>query len=361
MRRSRSSYSGYRGRRTINDILRLIAIVLAVLVAVMIVSLFLGQSYIVFTDSGLRLDLPFLQKMSPAPVDSGSISVVVQPSSSEPEEPVQLPEKEQSEMLALQLPLGSILDDTAAQKLKQAGANALILNMKDENGQLGWVSRQDLAVQAGVNSKEAGVNEAMEAWNEGEVYTVARVCCFRDNTVPYQRNDVALRAGYGNWRDEQKMRWLNPDSADARAYLIGLCEELAELGFDEILLDCCGFPTQGKVNAIVKNGSYKSGQFSQTVETFLNEVYRALEPYGTVLSLRVQRAVLTGEDTGSGLTAVGLEKFAGRVWMAEDAEEPSLVDLLAGAGVAQSEKRLVVVTDFLSGEEKNAQAVFDGV
>lgn len=55
------------------------------------------------------------------------------------------------------------------------------------------------------------------------MYTIARVCAFRDNTLPYQDNRVALKAGYGNWRDEEKLRWLDPDSETARAYIVGLC------------------------------------------------------------------------------------------------------------------------------------------
>lgn len=62
------------------------------------------------------------------------------------------------------------------------------------------------------------------------MYTIARVCAFRDNTVPYQNNSVALKASYGNWRDELGLRWLNPDSEKARSYLIGLCRELAPVG-----------------------------------------------------------------------------------------------------------------------------------
>ena len=59
MGRSRYGYSGYRGRRTIHDILKVIAIVLAVAVVLMVAVLLWGQQFLVFTDQGVRLNLPF--------------------------------------------------------------------------------------------------------------------------------------------------------------------------------------------------------------------------------------------------------------------------------------------------------------
>lgn len=365
MRRFRSGYGGYRGRRTLNDILKLIAIVLGVLVVLSLSGLLLGQNYIVFTDSGLRLEWPFTQKGEGEPVPPDKVNVVVQPGSSQSEEPEEPEEQEQPPvetpmMAAVELSVDAVLDGTALQKLEQAGANALILDMKDQEGKLGWVSQQEVAVRGEVNAKADGINEALRVWNQGEVYTVASVCCFRDNTVPYQRNDLALRATYGNWRDELGLRWLNPDSADARAYLTGLCGELAQLGFDEILLDCYAFPTQGKRSAIVQSGSYQSGQFAQVTETFLDEVRQAVKPYGTVLSIRANRTVFTGENADSGLTAAVMEGGADRIWMPEDGEEPALPDLLSSFGITRPEERLVEVVSVLSGEGKTPRAMLDG-
>lgn len=59
---SGGNYGGYRGRRTLTDILKIIAIVLGVVVVLVLAGLFLAQDYIVYTDEGLRLELPFLQE-----------------------------------------------------------------------------------------------------------------------------------------------------------------------------------------------------------------------------------------------------------------------------------------------------------
>ena len=364
MRRSQNRYSGYRGRRTANDLLKRIALVLAVLVALVLGGLFLGQDYIVFTDNGLRLDLPFFRRETQEPLDPGSVSVVVRPKEPEDNEPEdQQPEEQQpvpeEAMAAVELPVSALLDGTAAQRLEEAGANSLILEMKDREGRLAWRSRQELAVQSGVPMGTEEMNEALRLWNEGGVYTVARVCCFRDNTLPYQRNEVALRAGYGNWRDELGLRWLNPDSQAARTYLADLCEELAQLGFDEILLECCQFPCRGNLGAIVPNGSFADGGFETVMAGFLSQLGERLEPYGTVLSLRADRDALADGAAGSGLTAAALESGVDRIWMEEDGQEPALVELLSQAGLSEPEQRLVVLVPALDGESAAPQAVLE--
>lgn len=345
MGRFRSGYNNYRGRRTVTDILKWIAIVLGVLVVVMLGVLFFAQEDLVFTDSGLKWPDPFAQTGgAQSTQESGEINVVIQPpagsESSSQEETGAVPETGE-EMSGLELPVSAVLDGTDQDQLTAAGANALILEMKDTEGKLGWSSQQPLAVQGGVNSTQSGVNEALQTWNQGDVYTIARVCCFRDNTMPYQHNNMALRANYGNWRDELGLRWLNPDSQEVWDYLSGLCGELAQLGFDEIVLECCAFPTQGNLEAIVHNGSYGTGEFQTAIESFLQQVQTAIEPYGTTLSIQASRNEVSGTVSGSGLTGAVLEQYADRIWMIQDHLEPQLASLLENAGVTQAETRLV--------------------
>lgn len=340
MSRGRGGYSSYRGRKTIHDILKGVAILLLLLVVLLLGIVFFGPEHI-----GLPGGIPH-PFLSQEPQDPGDISLVILPADSRQEEAP--PEETQAVLAAVELPLESVLDGTAPAQLEAARANALILNMKNEEGQLGWVSRQELAVLAGVSAQTGGINESLQQWNQGDTYTVARLCCFRDNSVPYYRNSTALRTVSGNWRDELSLRWLNPASADAQTYLAGLCAELAELGFDEILLECCSFPTQGRLDAI----STKIDSETQAMEDFLSQVQAALEPYDTVLSIRTEAAALTGAEPLGGLTAACLETYAGRLWLAGDDA--------AAAGINGDGQPLVRIVPALEPESPDPQAVFLG-
>ena len=241
-------------------------------------------------------------------------------------------------MLGLELPVSAVLDGSARDLLGQEGANALVLTMKNEEGELAWATEQPLAVSLGLGSGEEA-ERALEEWLSGDVYTVARVCCFRDNTVPYHRNSMALRASYGNWRDELGLRWLNPASQEARAYVAQLCGELAEMGFDEILLECALFPTTESAQRAILDGVDRA----EATQDFLAQVEQALSPYGAVLSLHLEGDALTGD---SGLTAQRLGQTEWRVWA--DGQDGVLQEQLAQAGVTAESGRLVETVSDLS-------------
>lgn len=356
MGRSGRGYSGYRGRRTWNERFKLMAGVLAALVLLVVVGLIIGQKYIVFTDNGLRLELPFSREEQPASQSPGDVSVVLRPSDGQEGADAPGEEEQEPAMLAVELPVEAVLDGTALERMEELGGTALVLEMKPEEGKLAWASDQTLAGQTGVNGP-AAVNEALRQWNQGGVYTIARVCCFRDNTMPYQRNDLALRASYGNWRDELGLRWLNPDSAGARTYLATLCGELAELGFDEIVLEQCAFPTGGNLESVVQSGSYLSGAYDAAVEELLKGAAQAVEPYETVLSVRCGLDAVAAGGADGGLTVSLLEQYAGRVWTQWEAGTlDEIAARMQAAGLTGGGERLVRVVSALDAQGQGSLA-----
>lgn len=336
MSRSNSDVGGYRGRRTVTDILRLIAIVLAVAVVLVVAGVFFLQRYIVYTDDGPKLQLPSLFQREEGPDGSvsvpepGSLSIIEQEPSGSQSEPGQ---DQEEPGLALQLSVDEVVNGAAAAKLEEAGADALILEVKDQLGRLCWHSEQAIAEWSGVNGQQA-VGDALKAWNQGDVYTVARVHCFQDDMVPYYNNNLALRwAGNNwNWRDELGLRWASPAKEEVRAYNAALCGELAAMGFDEIVLEECYFPIRGGLENIRRGESYEPSRFTAQLEDFLTRVQQAVEPYGTKISLRVGQDTLTGAESASGMTVQLLEQYAYRVWTSPEGYG-ALTDGLSGRGV----------------------------
>lgn len=340
---------GYRGRRSITDALKFIAVALAVIVVLVLAGIVYCQRYIVYTDEGIELDLPpflqmFLQKEkepngSFSLPDPSDVSVIIDPEGGRPE-----PEAPQGTGgYLLELPVSDVTGGTAAARLEEAGAQALVLQMKDSSGRLAWYSGQSAAGRAQVNAPQSN-NDALRQWNEGEWYTIARVCCFRDDSAPYFMNNLALRQGIEyNWRDELGLRWLSPAHEAAQAYIAGLCGELAELGFDEIVLEQFHFPIRGKLELIDRGDRYDPDRFTGELEELLNQVRQAVEPYGTKVSLRVERSTLTREESVSGVTDGLLERYAHRIWMEEDGLLPAPLDLLQLAGITGGAERLVSI------------------
>ena len=69
---------------------------------------------------------------------------------------------------AVTVPLSAVEDGSAEALAAQAGANSVLLDMKTDRGQLGFVSQLAMAASAGVNAGQADINRQLQALNSGE-------------------------------------------------------------------------------------------------------------------------------------------------------------------------------------------------
>lgn len=214
------------------------------------------------------------------------------------------------------------LDQLADAQTLADGYDGVILPMKTADGALGYVSALPLAADAGASSGDPDRNEVLRALNDTPgLYTVAQVSCLRDSALVREEPGLSLHRVSGSpWLDESRQGWLDPAQPQVQSYLIGLCRELAQLGFDEILLTDCGFPTQGDLDSL-----RAVEEKEETLETFCRQLQGALADTPVTLSVMGQRDSVTA-DPVSGQTTALLATF-GRVWtQAEDQEALATFD-----------------------------------
>lgn len=90
---SQRRYNGYHGRTTAWDVLKVVLGLLAIMLVLALVGLTIGQRYIVYTDDGVRLELPFFQREEIPPVDeSAPVDIVQLPGAPKPQ-PAPQPEE----------------------------------------------------------------------------------------------------------------------------------------------------------------------------------------------------------------------------------------------------------------------------
>ena len=214
------------------------------------------------------------------------------------------------------------LDQLADAQTLADGYDGVILPMKTADGALGYVSALPRAADAGASSGDPDRNEVLRALNDTPgLYTVAQVSCLRDSALVREEPGLSLHRVSGSpWLDESRQGWLDPAQPQVQSYLIGLCRELAQLGFDEILLTDCGFPTQGDLDSL-----RAVEEKEETLETFCRQLQGALADTPVTLSVMGQRDSVTA-DPVSGQTTALLATF-GRVWtQAEDQEALAAFD-----------------------------------
>ncbi len=346
---STKGYGGYHGRNRQSTFLKVLIGVLLALLLLAVAALFVLDRYVVYSADGVRLDLPFFREKEEAEPPVSPPVLVATPAPSAPE-PTAEPEQPFQGIL---LPREALYDGTAAGRVEAAGANAAIFDMKADDGTLGYISQIPLAIQAGVSASDPALNAAIQGLNESGLYTVARVSCFRDNAIPRTDMSLAVKSSAGNWRDSGDVRWLSAANERARAYVAGVCAELAGLGFDEILLDSCAFPSQGRLEYIAAGDNYPADGLTPALEAFFQELELALADYPELnVSVMTEAAALTGgADNRSGQTLALLAEYADRLWLAVPIEGEDYAQALEQAGVTAG--RLVTVAGDTTPEDES--------
>lgn len=327
-RRSHRGFQTYYGRRPSGaaSFLKWIIVFLLAVLVVAVGVYFLLQERLIFDEDGVHVIPPWENRVtppppeSPSPDPSPSNAVVV----IEPDPEPTLRELAQENLQAVEVTLTGLLAGNAAERVIAAGGNAAMVEMKRPDGKLNYVSSVSLAISKEASASDTAVNLAIRELVEGDVYTIARVSCFRDHLLGWD-TDYALLTNSGyRWTSNDDLRWTCPAGEKVQDYLADICVELAQIGFDEILLADCGYPTadMGPLGWIRKGDAYPAGSLDTVLGPFLAKLKEALEPYGTALSVTAFAPELMGESQTTGLTWENVLASCDHVWVdAQAAEE----------------------------------------
>lgn len=318
---STRGYGSYRGRSALRRFLTALGIALAILLLVGTAAGLYLQQFLVISDDGVHLELPFVQQETPAPtpvIPSVDAPIDVSPSSTPTPTPTPTPKA--PALNPILLPPETLHDGTALSLVDSAGADCALFDMKHDDGMLEFLSQHTFAVEGGLNTDDSIRNEAILSLNQTEdLYTVARVSCFKDHGLIQYGYDLAIHTNSGyRWTDPEGIRWSSPANPEVQNYLTDLCVELARLGFDEILLDYAGYPNEGNLHYIKKGDAYNADQFSAVIDRFYAQVAQALSDFDVVLSVVTSPSALEGTDVLTGQTPENLAHMD-RLWQQNDA------------------------------------------
>jgi hypothetical protein len=209
--------------------------------------------------------------------------------------------------------------------LTDEGLTALELDVKDENGEVGF-ERQAPAGGRAIGAARPFYNprQAAAAAEEAGVYLIGRVVVFEDPILATQRPELAIkRRDGGVWTNSAGLAWSNPYDERVWKYNVDIAVAAAEAGFDEIMFDYVRFPTDGDLSSAVFEGKRKEAK-TVTIGQFVKYARSRLEPLGA----RVSAAVF-------GLTAtreMGIGQKPSRLAQQLDAIYPMVYPSHFGAG-----------------------------
>ena len=139
-------------------------------------------------------------------------------------------------------------------KLTSHGLNTIELDVKDENGYIGFVSPNmpALATKVGAPRPYYDAAKVIREAHQAGVYVIGRVVTFEDPTLTTGEPDLGIQSKYGGvWKTGSGLGWSNEYDRRVWKYNADVAVAAAKAGFDEIQFDYVRFPTDGDVSAMV--------------------------------------------------------------------------------------------------------------
>lgn len=289
----------YRGRRKFRVPLTIILSVLGVLLVGSVVLFSVLQRFVVYDASGVTLQLP-----SSADTAAEEETILATPDPTF--EPVEVEviyetqdfadtdlggweelESVQALFIAREDVSSATLLAAAVTRAQEGDYSGVVLEMKDETGQLAWASQTETAVNYGTYGT-ADVTETIAALHEQGMTVAAQISCCADTLLGTRNWTVTLQTASGEaYTDDDGVLWLDPYNGTVRAYLEDIVAELAAMGFDEIILADLYHPIAGEGESFT---------YSVSLQTDPDPV--------AAICLLGQRLVTAAEDTDTAVSVL---------------------------------------------------------
>lgn len=366
-RTDKYGYSRYYGSGGPALVIKIIVAILAVVVIVLGLITFGLQKYMVYTENGGHLELPWQNKnpgtsdVDPLPLDGdtsadGSASAdgsgTAEPDTSVPvveepdqEEPTQVDEKLEplpGDLLVQHVSVSDVLNDHAPGTLEDADANGIMLFMKESGGTLNYHADLEMSntLSASISSGQSNtIANVVDDLNKEDYYTLAYLNGFDDAKLSALEEHALLNTEGETWTDSNDVGWANPADEAVQEYLVGVVSDMADMGFDEVVLyDGC-FPWGDGADTVDLEGV----DTEAVITAFYQKLAAVAKEKKVLVSVVADPAAILGQESTSGQTLENLKSLGGRVWvMTDQTEDPdALNEALTKAGFAENSLGLV--------------------
>ena len=213
------------------------------------------------------------------------------------------------------MPLGILVSEERVQGLidlvQRTELNAIVLDVKNDRGWIGYPSKLAVAQQSGAYKSEVmDIGEFLSRCHERDIYAIARLVIFKDPTLVSAYPEWAVGTESGEpYVDLEGSSWGDPFREKVRDYNIAIAKEVAALGFDELQFDYLRFPSGGAVHEALYQRESTAESRCKLMDDFCKRLRTELKPYSVVLSadlFGLTAWVPPGEDMGIGQRVIDI-------------------------------------------------------
>jgi len=199
--------------------------------------------------------------------------------------------------------------------------NAMVIDVKNDEGNITFrLTNEEIVgnipVLDQISEMGAGVRyirdiqALMQKLKEHDIYTIARIVCFKDPCLAEARPELALTKPDGEpVTDANGLAWVNPYQQEVWEYLTELAEMAADLGFDEIQYDYVRFPVGSDADAADYGVDMSTYPKQQAIQDFLSYAGERLHEKECVVTADVFGTIIGSETdvqtVGQNYTVLG--------------------------------------------------------
>lgn len=168
-----------------------------------------------------------------------------------------------------------------------ARLNLAVLHVKDPMGRLFWKSKNERAINMGAPVGRGSLEATVRALKQKGIWTAAKLDVFQDSLLVINHPELGVADSETGklWADKKGLHWANPYDRRVWEYTISLCQELIEIGVDEIQFDYVRFPSDGNMSTIEYPVILEGIRHAECIGKFLAFANSRLKPSGIIISV----------------------------------------------------------------------------
>ncbi len=176
--------------------------------------------------------------------------------------------------------------------------NALMVDLKDETGQVMYRSDVPTVAEVGAGAGRYDLEEVVTVAHERDLYVIGRLVAFQDPIAALARPEMSVwDEATGAPFTSGGQYFLDPTDPDARAYALDLADEACSMGVDEIQFDYIRFP-DARPETVTFDAGITIDIRAETIRGFLVEAVALLHPQECAVAVDVFGFVTTVADDG---------------------------------------------------------------
>lgn len=192
---------------------------------------------------------------------------------------------------------GSSYMEDLIQLIDETELNTVVIDVKNDEGNITYQMDMETVRDMGACINYISDMESLMATlKEHNIYTIARIVCFKDPCLAQARPELALKKADGTaLTDAYGLAWVNPCEEGVWEYLTEVALAAADMGFDEIQYDYVRFPIGTDADAADYGVVMESDTREKMITGFLSYTAERLHEKGIPVSADVFGTIIGSE------------------------------------------------------------------